>query len=756
MAYSKITITFDSMPPLNSVLSFRDTLLGTIFLETFRANRVSVKTAAIPAKIDTYILTFSESEDTSNIGAYFMKPGVVNGIRPLDSLASTDNGDGTLSIIVESTIFPNVVDMITQDAIVWPGGNFMWHGENFNGFISQNYAAAFNADYNTSLLYSVTSINGPEDSGLGMVVISANYPNAIFEEISKPPGTTILIENETTNVLTIDDISYLNATSNPVCTHFRVSITTNELATKIILPTSQATGSNTSNPIVFDWPRNMNLAIRLENASGEIVERFLGLTGGIPKTLVSAALNVQINNSPSGATVILSYSDVTTGGLQYSLDGSTWQTSNIFPGILSGSYSARVRNLGCIVSQDFVVDNVTNVSTPYTYISKSMSFRFALRESFQDCGPYKNELNTLSCEDYSEDPEVRYTETQLFQGCDIITTQFKSNFSEVIANVIKPDGTKDPLEIFKKTNNIARKDSREAVMMDLGGGKSGIYFISGNTFDFDTGVATGTYLLNGGLPEYARLGNWVTIGSAYLQIENIIFDEDLNAEVLVIDQTFVGPPEIVVKAIFNRQKYEVYEFIVFLQNYLNQTIRVEISNIDPGLGTINYLSEKIFVKNRHENTIKIDYFNASNTDVFYATGIKNLIRIPLLKQAAGHEGNSEVLWGDDRSNLVSSSIFETTEFTLGLLTTGMYRKVVQALSHKFVKMDNVPYVLNEIGKEGPIESSNLFIVTANMLKSNAPFKSNVQGFDPDVSFEPSNIEIPNVIIDEAGNFITYN
>ena len=42
---------------------------------------------------------------------------------------------------------------------------------------------------------------------------------------------------------------------------------------------------------------------------------------------------------------------------------------------------------------------------------------------------------------------------------------------------------------------------------DLGGGKTGIYFLVGNLYDYDTDADTGNdYILNGGLPEWGKIG----------------------------------------------------------------------------------------------------------------------------------------------------------------------------------------------------------------------------------------------------------
>jgi hypothetical protein len=46
------------------------------------------------------------------------------------------------------------------------------------GYISTNYKSAFDSDYNSSNLFTVTT-TGPINSGIGTVTI-ANYSDAVF------------------------------------------------------------------------------------------------------------------------------------------------------------------------------------------------------------------------------------------------------------------------------------------------------------------------------------------------------------------------------------------------------------------------------------------------------------------------------------------------------------------------------------------------------------------------------------------------
>src|SRR5690606_19026891 len=112
---------------------------------------------------------------------------------------------------------------------------------------------------------------------------------------------------------------------------------------------------------------------------------------------------------------------------EYSLDNTVWQSSNVFSGLVADDYTLYVRDqLGCSFSYDFSVDAIGTARTPYFLMPKSNSIRFANRITWGDCANRKTDENALSCEANVPKP---YKQLQLFQSCDIITTQFRSNYT---------------------------------------------------------------------------------------------------------------------------------------------------------------------------------------------------------------------------------------------------------------------------------------------------------------------------------------
>jgi hypothetical protein len=564
-----------------------------------------------------------------------------------------------------------------------------------------------------------------------------------FVPIPNHPSIITETFNAVFDIFTIDSLVF--AESSQPCTHVKVVLTTNVLAKKILSPFIQ--DSNTNNPIELELLRSGSFLVKLENENGTLVERSV-LT---PSILNEKDFEIKVNNSPNGASIFVK-NEFTNGLIfEYSLNNIDWQQSNSFNGLQPQNYNLYIRDqLGCSVLKKFKVDEF-NVQNPYFLISKSNSLRFANRTIYNQ--KYRTDESSLSCE---ADVKLPYKEIQQFEKLDRITTQFKSNYQENIVSVLKENGDTENVPVVKKTNNIGLRDSRDARMYDLQNSKTGVYFIGGNIYDFQTGVDTGEdYFLNGSLPEWAIIGNYFKIDFSWYVVENIVYDETKNAEVIVFDNIYTQPEKpIKISTIYNRFNYEVYEFDISMSSYLNQNFRIKIKNEDGFFDNLEHLSELIDVKESQPNTVEIIYKNDTNTDVFYSTGIEHKIRIPINRIDGTIEDISESYKTDTNALLLKAELYEIDTFTFEPITKEIMRKITQALSHRFVKINQVDYVKNNsIEVEGALEDTNLYVVKASMAKSNTVY-SNQVGDGNNVSNESFTIEIPSLIKETEG-YISY-
>lgn len=232
-----------------------------------------------------------------------------------------------------------------------------------------------------------------------------------------------------------------------------------------------------------------------------------------------------------------------------------------------------------------------------------------------------------------------------------------------------------------------------------------------------------------------------------------MFDENKNADVLIISYNYSGPEiPIIVGSIFNRFNYEVYEFEIDMVNFIDQKIRVKIEATSQGMTSITHISEVLWCKVKHEKVLEIRYKNTTNTDVFFATGIEFLIRVPYLKISGKTDEQSEVHKTDTDAILLNADMYEVDEFQFEPVTKEIWRKIMIALSHEKVLINGVGYVKNGgFNTEGPLDSSNLYVLTATMIKTGNVYNSQTSG---NLDFDGSSVEVPGIITTQDG-FVQY-
>lgn len=617
--------------------------------------------------------------------------------------------------------------------------------DTYTGYLSTFYKQSFDLDHNAYGEYTVQDIQGAPNSGFGQVVITANYPGAVFYVIlNEVDGAFVNISNQPAiPEVKINTVTYSSATSSQ-CQYVKVNVATSILATKVLSPV--VIDPNSTNPFSFDFLRGQNINILVEDSNGKQDSKSVLL----PSMLNASNFTITTNNSPNGATVIITNSGLSGLDLQYSLDNVVWQAGNSFSGLVVGDYTMYIKDqLGCSISIAFHVDEF-NITEPYFLYPKSNSIRMAKREAWDYVNVFKTDENTLSCE---SDVDLPYKEVQEWQSSDEIRVQFRSNYNSNIVTLIDSNNVETVIPTAKKTKNIGIKDKRDAIQYNLGSGKTGIFFQSGNTYDFDTGLSNGTYSLLGGVPEWGRIGNYLNIGTAWFEIEQIRYDESKLADVLIISNVYTGvEAPVIVGSIYNRENFEVYEFTVNMINYINNDFRVRLVCTSTGFPELTFLSEQINVQTERGDLLEIKYKNSENTDVNFSTGIEFLIRVPYNRLGGRYSDESETYKTDTTAMLLGSELFEEDEILFEPNTKEIWRKINIALSHDTVKVNGVDYVkASGFTSEGPLGETNLYVLTAGMIKTGNVYSSKS---NDSFGYTDDNIEIPKLIKSDVG-YIEY-
>tara|TARA_R110000822_G_scaffold12370_4_gene44780 strand:- start:1028 stop:3112 length:2085 start_codon:yes stop_codon:yes gene_type:complete len=688
---SKITLTFSELPIINSTISFRYGEANP-FLETFK----SVRQESFQSKL------ISSGTFTQNLNE------TISLLRSSFNSDFNAAGDFTLTIVPNEESNPSEPELPDSLRIETDVDNF---------FTAQKFNASFNVD--------------------------------------------VTFENTATPItLKINNVDYQSSgNSNTV----QGVITTSELAEKYSIngnPDVNVFGNPFTIPTLLRGSAFI-IAVKKGTASSSSNIR-------TPDILVGSNFSSSYLNSPSGATISITnnyggsseYTFINTPLIfQYSLDGTNFQSSSVFSGILEGDYTIYIKDqFNAQVNIPITIPSFDTGGVgerlPYSDLpSKSNSIRYAKYVEWGVCSNYKNDENTLSWQlPYIQDA-CEYT--QLFQECDNIITQIKTNYSNIIATVIDEDLVETIFPFTQKTFYTDLKNRRDAKIYNISnlGLQTGIYFDGvSNIYDYYSGALTSNLDLNGALPSWGVIGNFVFYNNAWFLISNIIYDDSVASYVLVIDSSYTGANQIVeVSSVYNLEPYNIFEFTLDMSLFNNKKIQVNITQTDNDVSFPDqiYLSEIINVSTSQEDTLCIDYYNENNTDIFYGTGIKNRIRMPIefFGGTVIDETNSERT--DINTYLISSEGYESDNIAFKLMPKQMMRKVVQALSHKFVFLNEVQYVKEESPEVTGFSGSNLYRINAPMTKSNAVYTSRGIGQE----FITGSFEIPNLLKVESEGFL---
>lgn len=619
-----------------------------------------------------------------------------------------------------------------------------------------NFMDAFNADYNAGgTLFEVTRTGStveiaskrPSIEFLNPFAQVSPTDNTPLDPQTDPVAVIFTITADNTPVFDIENVVFSEATTNSPCTHFKISVETSEITDRTTGDYTLQTG-NTDNPFEFEMLREQALEVFLYGQSNQENSLRYNATQ-VPSLLNESKFEFIVTNSPNGATLVINDLGTNNLNLEYSLNNTDWQTDNDFYGLLVGNHTIYVRDhLGCSFTKSITITD-TSVRVPYFHMPKSNPIRYANRVNWGDCANYKNDENTLCHE--TEDVEEPKGYCQDWQSCDVVTTQFQTNYNIRVAKVIKEDGSEVLIPVNKMTSNMGLKDSRDARKYNLGSGKTGVYFTTGNLYDYDTSNDTGNdYILNGNLPDWAYVGNYVKVDNAWFLIEEIRTSEEKNAQVIVITNNYTGADvAVITSSVYDLENFEEYEYTIDMVDFLNDTFQVQLVCTDPDFTTITYLSEQQNCKIKQVGSFEIKYRNSTNTDVNFSRGLEYVVRFMVEKVGDVSDDETEANKTDTSAYLSESEIHEVDEFTFSPLPKQMMHLLRLALSHDTVSIRGMRYVKSEnLQIEGPLEKTNLYDVVARMIKTNSAFNSNVVQGSAEVN--SSDIEIPGLLEHDAG------
>jgi hypothetical protein len=579
-------------------------------------------------------------------------------------------------------------------------------------------SAAIGIDYLLGGLLASYPLSKFTDSANSKFYLEATEYGHSFAIVAEPSWATITVTPEVppAEVFEIGNITVSEADGVDKCGTARYDFTVNndvpaDFPVQILQPVSKIAA--TVNDLFFDYERfpvpQVNLVIESNQSAQD--------TKILPRISTYSFDSVDVVESFSGATITLNTSLTNIGDLtpvpQFSIDDISYQSSNVFYGILPGSYIAYVLDeLGCKKSLPFTVVGVpVDKPEPIFNIVNANSLKYFEKQSVAFDGK-----TTFPNFDNSQVGEQLYFNTesscyfQKAQTNDIITTQIQTNYDNIVINVRR---LSDDVIVLTPTAtevvpNILQKDKRDCKIKTGASGKTNIYFPGGNTYAPDTldisGGYTNTNLL---LPEFADPGT-IASGITVTLSENIelngtfvveddVYDDDINGQAFQINAVFTASPtDAIVQSLYNALDYNIWEFSVNWgalelppSNYYIQALGTDD---DPRYDNKEWLSEPINSSAEiWKQTTYIEYSNSENfADMDYSTDIVNMIRVPARFVKYRNGGEKEVFEDSQgRIEPIKEVIVRDITLETSLMPQYLQEKIEYVIGHDTVKINGL-------------------------------------------------------------------
>ncbi len=587
------------------------------------------------------------------------------------------------------------------------------------------YASAINlrdaiiADYvplSSQLLVSL-------DENINIVTIEwLDYDNASFTNNSTESNVTITITEE---IPPDPQFSILSYEAQPpqiesVCSYQRVKLTVENAVYPISINYSGGTKSAANDSELWvEVPRYLPGEITLTDDTDA--------TDSITPAQIICyfIIAVDVNESLSGATItIISGINHLPGNplnLEYSLNGTDYQSSNVFSGILAGNYTAYLRDsFGCVKTKEFTVEGLETLRPePSFIIEKANPLRFVNSDSVT----IENVENTLF--NNQDIPNIeKYYFRQPFQLGTVVRTQIKTSYRDITAKVID-DCTGEILQTITpdlKIQNIAQKDKRDCIFAtNSEDGNLMIFFPQGNIYEPGTDTVINTYSSRGQLPSFAQIGMFVSLQLGFgnyndIQIKDFIYSENYGYWCMTTDVTSILGDDVssgTCESVYNAEEYDVYEFS-FTENKGQFRVEIEATDENSNYSDLLFESEP-FVFDDFENIVNIRYLSEDNqSGINYQTGIVFNLDIPgrFFKYSPG--GEDEAFEDDYGNRQIQKAVyFSQLELETGMIPAWLAEKIVIASTHEDLTIQGIDVTMADRPEiEAMSENNNpLYVLT---------------------------------------------
>lgn len=409
--------------------------------------------------------------------------------------------------------------------------------------------------------------------------------------------------------------------------------------------------------------------------------------------------------------------------LEFSIDGVNYQSSANFLGLnLNQNYTMYIRDgFGCEKEIEFTTNPLIQSVDPYFFVSMLNPIYFAQRNTLR-----KNPLNQLSYEfvDDTNFKDFKY----ILNSNNTYQFQFRSSYNRNKAILVNCNGETTELPLFKKSNNIARQDFRDCVLLPNNENNFiELKYEGGNIYDSDFNITGESTLFNTLLVEN-RVGTFITLYEettnnfiGTFEILDIIEDETGSKLVLNWDAELAEAETAIASIYYNANNYEVYEFILpigLVDDRYQIALFGDNSAIDINEKTaLRSLSEQFEMTTENlDNYHRLTWKNDENNQITWETGIECTTYLPKNENPTfSPESEDEVFMTDIAPRLLEANVNEIYTFYLGLVPLAVARQIQYIVSNDYLLIDGVFYTKQETPEVEAANGSNNYIVQVPLM-----------------------------------------
>lgn len=540
---------------------------------------------------------------------------------------------------------------------------------------------AFQADFNSLGLFTLSIANQNE------LTITKKVGENYFDTAAIVGNWGTINATSTPDPVTpeLQSVTYTDID----CVNVQASLLFNDTLTSLNI-NGNIFSNPVPNPRTIDLPRGQSFAYTA-NISGESINDSITT----PALWNLTEIRQEATNSGFVAEIIVVETGTNRNTLEYSLDNTNFVSSNIFPGLATGTYTAYVRDsYGCNQQAQFTVQEnpFSTVNSLIVDFPLLNSFHFIKTETVNGCDTYQSELNTAS---FLEDGHTGRRFYHLIQTCDCVTTQFKSNYDTHIAKIYGCDGLELEIPIEKKSSNINQYDVRDNIISSVDD-KLVFYINGGNIYDPSSDTVIGQNTIVNDVYQYNRIDSIVEIEDiGFASIKDISYVESLDAWAAITDVSYTGATELKkVTSNYNIKEYEIYEFTYDFEN-LEGNYFIGVTGTKD-TNTFEYVTEYINVQEKHLNTDEIIHRHTKNKEIDYRTGITHLMRVPrVVRDVYTSRDENEIYNKDTTVISIDSDLFTSKIFHWGAVPTAIVRKIDELLGNDTLYINRQQYIKEE-------------------------------------------------------------